>query len=275
MKNFFIIVNAEKPMAEKTRRTIEAYLKNAPSGVSYAVWDKEKQERYELPEGCDCIITIGGDGTLIQAARGTVGCGVPLIGINRGHMGYLTQLSDERMIVPVLKRLIDDDYMIEERMMLDAEVLRQGESIYVGVALNEVLLTRFNSLRTLNFQVYVNDTMLNEYSADGILAATPTGSTAYSLSAGGPIADPKAKMIILTPICSHTINSRSIIFSPNDRIKIVAGSSEQLVACDGESVLSLERGDVISIRMSEHVARFIRLKEESFLHTLRQKMAYV
>lgn len=275
MRNFFIIVNMDKALAVGTKDSIVSILSSYGNDVSCHVWDGAPQEHYDLPEGTDCIITIGGDGTLIQAARATVKTGIPIIGINRGHMGYLTQLSDERMIVPVLKRLIDDDYMIEERMMLDAEVLRQGESIYGGVALNEVLLTRFNSLRTLNFQVYVNDTMLNEYSADGILAATPTGSTAYSLSAGGPIADPKAKMIILTPICSHTINSRSIIFSPNDRIKIVAGSSEQLVACDGESVLSLERGDVISIRMSEHVARFIRLKEESFLHTLRQKMAYV
>ena len=91
MKNFFIIVNAEKPMAEKTRRTIEAYLKNAPSGVSYAVWDKEKQERYELPEGCDCIITIGGDGTLIQAARDLAGLNIPILGINLGTLGYLTQ----------------------------------------------------------------------------------------------------------------------------------------------------------------------------------------
>ncbi|HIU87921.1 MAG TPA: NAD(+)/NADH kinase [Candidatus Avilachnospira avistercoris] len=275
MKNFFIIVNAEKAMAGKTRHTIEAYLKNNKGVVSYTVWDGQKQDRYELPEGCDCIITIGGDGTLIQAARATVGSKVPLIGINRGHMGYLTQLSDERMIVPALKRLIDDDYTLEERMMLDAEVIRDGRSIYKEVALNEVMLTRFNSIRTLNFQVYVNDKLLNEYSADGILAATPTGSTAYSLSAGGPIAEPEARLIILTPICSHAINSRSIIFSPKDRIKLIACSRQQVAACDGESILNVEQGDEILIRMSKHSARFVRLREESFLDTLRQKMTFV
>ena len=275
MKNFFIIVNAEKAMAGKTRHTIEAYLKNNKGEVSYTVWDGQKQDRYELPEGCDCIITIGGDGTLIQAARATVGSKVPLIGINRGHMGYLTQLSDERMIVPALKRLIDDDYTLEERMMLDAEVIRDGRSIYKEVALNEVMLTRFNSIRTLNFQVYVNDKLLNEYSADGILAATPTGSTAYSLSAGGPIAEPEARLIILTPICSNAINSRSIIFSPKDRIKLTACSRQQVAACDGESILNVEQGDEILISMSKHSARFVRLREESFLDTLRQKMTFV
>ena len=262
-------------MAEKTGRLIERYLDSYGAQLSYTVWEGQRQDRYELPEGCDCIITIGGDGTLIQAARGTVGCGVPLIGINRGHMGYLTQLADESSIEPAIERLIRDDYWIEERMMLRADVFRDGRSIYEGVALNEVMLTRHDTIRSVSFKVYVNDSLLNDYYADGILVATPTGSTAYSLSAGGPIADPKAKLIILTPICSHAINSRSIIFSSTDRIRIVAGGSDQLVACDGESILRLRQSDEICVGMAEHVAAFVRLRQESFLETLRQKMAYV
>ena len=140
----------------------------------------------ELPEGCDCIITIGGDGTLIQAARATVGSGVPIIGINRGHMGYLTQLSDEKSIIPSIDRLIRDDCFIEERMMLRAVARRDGEVFYEEVALNEVMLARYNTTRSLRFDVYVNDTMLNEYFADGILAATPTGSTAKFAAGGKP-----------------------------------------------------------------------------------------
>ena len=275
MKNFFIIINTEKALAEKTGRLIEKYLDGYGEDIRYTVWEGQRQDRYKLPEGCDCIITIGGDGTLIQAARGTVGCGVPLIGINRGHMGYLTQLADESTIEPAIERLIRDDYWIEERMMLRAEGYRSGKPIYEGVALNEVMLTRHDTIRSQSFKVYVNDSLLNEYYADGILVATPTGSTAYSLSAGGPIADPKAKLIILTPICSHAINSRSIIFSASDRIRIVAGGNEQLVACDGESILKLRQSDEICVRMAEHVARFVRLRQESFLETLRQKMTYV
>ncbi len=275
MNNFFIIINSDKKLAEKSGSTIESFLRSQGDRVSYTIWRGSRQDRYELPEGCDCIITIGGDGTLIQAARGTVGSGVPLIGINRGHMGYLTQLTDEEAIVPAMKRLMEEDYFIEERMLLCAEAYRDGERIWQDVALNEVMLARYNTIGSLRFEVYVNDTMLNEYFADGILVATPTGSTAYSLSAGGPIADPKARLIILTPICSHAMNSRSIIFSAHDRFTIVAGSDGQIAACDGVSQLQLKKGDEIRVRRSDNVARFIRLKQESFLESLRQKMTYV
>ena len=275
MNNFFIIINSDKKLAEKSGSTIENFLRSQGDRVSYTIWRGSRQDRYELPEGCDCIITIGGDGTLIQAARGTVGSGVPLIGINRGHMGYLTQLTDEEAIVPAMKRLMEEDYFIEERMLLCAEAYRDGERIWQDVALNEVMLARYNTIGSLRFEVYVNDTMLNEYFADGILVATPTGSTAYSLSAGGPIADPKARLIILTPICSHAMNSRSIIFSAHDCFTIVAGSDGQIAACDGVSQLQLQKGDEISVRRSANAARFIRLKQESFLETLRQKMTYV
>ena len=275
MNNFFIIINSDKKLAEKSGSTIENFLRSQGDRVSYTIWRGSRQDRYELPEGCDCIITIGGDGTLIQAARGTVGSGVPLIGINRGHMGYLTQLTDEEAIVPAMKRLMEEDYFIEERMLLCAEAYRDGERIWQDVALNEVMLARYNTIGSLRFEVYVNDTMLNQYFADGILVATPTGSTAYSLSAGGPIADPKARLIILTPICSHAMNSRSIIFSAHDRFTIVAGSDGQIAACDGVSQLQLKKGDEIRVRRSDNAARFIRLKQESFLETLRQKMTYV
>lgn len=275
MNNFFIIINSDKKLAEKSGSTIESFLRSQGDRVSYTIWRGSRQDRYELPEGCDCIITIGGDGTLIQAARGTVGSGVPLIGINRGHMGYLTQLTDEEAIVPAMKRLMEEDYFIEERMLLCAEAYRDGEMIWQDVALNEVMLARYNTIGSLRFEVYVNDTMLNEYFADGILVATPTGSTAYSLSAGGPIADPKARLIILTPICSHAMNSRSIIFSAHDRFTIVAGNDGQIAACDGVSQLQLKKGDEIRVRRSDNAARFIRLKQESFLETLRQKMTYV
>ncbi len=274
MKDFFVIVNSDKAKAKTAKKTIEDFFK-ARRDVCYEIWDGERRESYDLPDSCDCIITVGGDGTILQAARATVGTNIPLFGINCGHLGYLTQLSDETEVMLALRRLIDGDYMIEERMMLRAEGKRDGETFYKGVALNEVMLARYGSLEMLSFKVYVNDIMLNEYHADGILVATPTGSTAYSLSAGGPIADPKAKLIILTPICSHTINSRSLIFSAYDKIKIVAGDGSQMAACDGGPMCGLWKGDELEICMSEHVARFIRLKEESFLEALRQKMSYV
>ena len=174
-----------------------------------------------------------------------------------------------------MKRLLEEQYTIEERMMLRARVYRKGKCIYKDVALNEVLLTRYDSLRTIHFKVYVNEICLNEYSSDGLIVATPTGSTAYSLSAGGPIAEPEAKLMIMTPICSHTINSRSIIFSPNDTVRLVPESENQIVACDGDLPVELQKGDEVEVVRSRHSARLVRLKEESFLETLRDKMTFV
>ncbi len=275
MKHFFIIVNMKKSLAEKTSNAIREFLKDCGKETSCKIWDGPRQKKYELPEGTDCIITIGGDGTLIQAVRATMGSGVPVIGFNRGHLGYLTQLSKGKDIAPAMKRLLEEDYSIEERMMLKARVYRNGKCIYRDVALNEVLLSRYDSLRTIHFKVYVNETCLNDYGADGLIVATPTGSTAYSLSAGGPIAEPEAKMMIMTPICSHTINSRSIIFSPEDTIRIVPEGANQIVACDGDAPVELKKGDEVVVKRSRHSARLVRLSEESFLETLRDKMTFV
>lgn len=275
MKHFFIIVNMKKRLAEKTSNAIREFLKDCGKETSCKIWDGPRQKKYELPEGTDCIITIGGDGTLIQAVRATMGSGVPVIGFNRGHLGYLTQLSKGKDIAPAMKRLLEEDYSIEERMMLKARVYRNGKCIYRDVALNEVLLSRYDSLRTIHFKVYVNETCLNDYGADGLIVATPTGSTAYSLSAGGPIAEPEAKMMIMTPICSHTINSRSIIFSPEDTIRIIPEGANQIVACDGDAPVELKKGDEVVVKRSRHSARLVRLSEESFLETLRDKMTFV
>ena len=275
MKKFFIIVNMDKELAVETKNSIVSFLSSYGNDVSCSVWEGEPQRKYELPEGTDCIITIGGDGTLIQAARATVSTGIPVIGINRGHMGDLTQLTGEEDIEPAILRLINDDFMTDERMMLKASIFQQGKRSYKDVALNEVLLTRHDSIRTMHFSVYVNEVFLNSYSADGLIISTPTGSTAYSLSAGGPIAEPKAKLMIMTPICSHTINGRSLVLSPEDKIKVVVGSQKQLVACDGDSVFYLNDGDEIHVSRSKYVTRLVKLKEESFLETLRDKMNFV
>ena len=275
MKHFFIIVNMDKADAERIGQMIEAFFRRFGGDVTVSVWKGPQQKKYEIPAGTDCIITIGGDGTLIQTARAVVGHNLPLLGINRGHLGYLTQLTQEKDLEPAMQRLIDGDYTIEDRMMLRSNVYRNGKCIHKNVALNEVLLSRYDSLRTIHFSVDVNGTRLNSYSADGLIVATPTGSTAYSLSAGGPIAEPDAKLMIMTPICSHTVNARSIIFSPEDTIRIVPESDKQITACDGDEPMELLQGDEIIVKRSRHSAHLIRLSEESFLETLREKMTFV
>ena len=274
MKHFYIVVNAEKKMASHTRQTVESIL-SVMDGVTFETWDGPRQGHYDLPEDTDCIITIGGDGTLIQTARATVGSGIPILGINRGHLGYLTELQKEEDIEPALRRLVADDYRLESRMMLDADVKRDGKAVFHDIALNEALLGRQNALRAIDFCVYVNGRLLNEYCADGIMIATPTGSTAYSLSAGGPIAKPQAQLMIMTPICSHAVNARSIILSPGDIVTFVPKTENQLLSCDGDSVESLLCGDEVVIRRSAHTTKLVRLENESFLDTLRNKMTSV
>ena len=273
MRNYFIMVNPSKELAQKTRRRITGYF-NKHEGANCTIWEWDgSSDRIPVPEGTECIITVGGDGTLIQAARSAIGMNVKLIGVNRGHIGYLTELADEKNIEAALDRLVSDDFVIEERMMMQASVFRGGKLIYRDIALNEVQMCRHNTLKTLHFEVYVNDVFLSEYSGDGILAATPTGSTAYSLSAGGPIAEPKGKFIILTALCPHVVTSRPIILDPDDVVKIVPVSGDQLVSCDSATMTILEPGDEIVVRRSEYTADLIRLNNQSFLEVLRSKLA--
>ena len=221
-----------------------------------------------MPENIDCVITIGGDGTLIQAARDLAGRDIPLIGINQGHLGYLTQVRSKEDIPSMADALLSERYQIENRMMLDGKILRQGKKIASDIALNEIVLTHRNTIQILRFGVYVNGEFLNQYTADGLIAATPTGSTAYNLSAGGPIIAPNAAMTVLTPICSHALNARSIVLSAEDEICIEVQEGLQAAVFDGDTIVQLEQGDQLIIRKSSQVTRLVRLKQISFLENL-------
>ncbi len=270
MKYFSLIVNREKPGAEEAAAQIEAFLKAEDSAVRTEVLTDPKDVPSEQTE---CIITVGGDGTMIQAARSTLGRCIPMIGMNRGHTGFLTELGDED-VEGGLKRLLEGDFELEDRMMLDASVYRGGELLYHDVALNEAVLIRYEHQGAASFRVYVNDTFLAAYHADGIIAATPTGSTAYSFSAGGPIAAPASRLILLTAICPHSISSRSVILSENDEVRLVPGPESQRFSCDGAEPVTLMPGDEIRIRRSENICRFIRLGDMSFVERLGARINY-
>lgn len=164
-----------------------------------------------IPEGTQCILVLGGDGTLLQAARDVVYRKIPMLGINLGTLGFLAEV-DRQSIHAALDKLIADDYEIEERMMLTGTVWHGDKIIGQDIALNDIVIGREGPLRVVRFKNYVNDVYLNSYNADGIIIATPTGSTGYSLSCGGPIVSPNAAMTLMTPIAPHTLNTRSIIF---------------------------------------------------------------
>lgn len=198
---------------------------------------------------------------------------VQLIGINLGTLGYLTEI-EMQTVYPALDKLFADEYTVEERMMLRGSLPNGKENI----ALNDIIVTRYSSLRLISFRVYVNGELLNTYQADGMIISTPTGSTAYNLSAGGPVVEPTASLIVLTPICSHALNTSSIILSVEDEIIIEMGNrrenevEEAVVAFDGTDVLKVRTGDRIRVKKADETMKLMKINQVSFLETLRRKM---
>ena len=283
MKYFYLILNPQKAGAVEMAEQIQEYLLN--HGCTCQIQGELEQEkgfsyRYtnacQVPENTECVITLGGDGTLIQAARDLAGRRLPILGVNMGNVGYLTQIGRQEDVAGMLEDLIHDQYRLEKRMMLKGTVLRGGRAIKEDLALNEVVISRREILRLLKLKVFVNGEPLHQYQADGMIVATPTGSTAYNLSAGGPIVEATAQMTILTPICSHALNGRSIVLSSEDRIEIeVLGNEKdgQAAIFDGDTFIHLKTEDRLRIERSETETILVKLKEVSFLDNLRSKLA--
>ena len=227
MKHFLIYTNQHKDKELKTTNHIRNYLEGRGQKVSVklntADWKDKTQnaavEISDIPGDVDCMLVLGGDGTVLKAARETKTLKIPMIGVNLGTLGYMTQIEPDKL-EESLDRLIAGDYEQEDRMMLNGKVILQSGTIKEGWALNDIVIARSGPLQIIKFNIYVNGQFLNDYSGDGVIVTTPTGSTGYNLSAGGPIIEPKAKLIMLTPICSHTLYQRSIVFSPEDVIEI-------------------------------------------------------
>lgn len=221
---------------------------------------------------------LGGDGTLLQAARDVVSRQIPLLGINLGTLGYLAEI-DKDSIEPALNHLIADAYTIERRMMLSGKVYHRGKMVAEDVALNDIVIGREGPLRVIRFNNYVNGEFLNSYTADGIIISTATGSTGYSLSAGGPIVSPETNIMIMTPVAPHTLNTRSIIFPAEDEITVEVtegaqknGEGKAVASFDGDTNISMNVGDRIVIKRSVSDTKIIKISNISFLEVLRTKM---
>ena len=216
MDKFYVITNQLKDTDYRITNEIKEYIE--ANGKTCILSQKDTDGHIipgTIPEGMDCAIVLGGDGTLIRAARELEGYGIPLLGVNMGTLGYLAEveLHDCRA---ALDRLFAEMPDIEDRMMLQGSV--NGKQSYS--AMNDIVVTRAGELRVVHFNIYVNDTLLNSYRADGVIISTPTGTTGYNLSAGGPIVEPTASIFVITPICSHALNTSSIVLSAEDTIEI-------------------------------------------------------
>ena len=284
MKHFLVITNMDKDPSLGVTKEIEKYLLSHQAGchIELAAVKREGSYHYtdprRIPEGIECAIVLGGDGTLLQAARDIGRLQLPMMGINLGTLGFLAEV-DRASIFSALDRLLEGRFEVEERMMLAGSVYRGNTMLGEDIALNDIVISRDGPLRVVRFNHYVNGEYLNSYNADGIIISTPTGSTGYTLSVGGPLVSPKAEMIIVTPIAPHALHSRSIVLPPEDVVTVELGLGRRhtiesgVAFFDGDTRIDMESGDQIRISRSSRKIRIIRLSHQSFVEVLRKKLS--
>lgn len=274
MDNFYVITNKLKDADFGITNEILEYIRqNGKTGILSQKDEEGNIISGTIPEGMDCALVLGGDGTFIRSARELEGYNVPLIGINLGTLGYLAEveLQDFRS---ALDTLFHSMPAIEERMMMRGKVENMGDHI----ALNDIVVTREGFLRVIHFNIYVNGELLNSYEADGVIISTPTGTTGYNLSAGGPIVEPTASMFVITPICPHALNTSSIVLSSDDTVEVEIGKGRYgrvehaAVTFDGTKTIPLVTGNRVFIKKASETTKFVKLSKESFMKTLRKKM---
>lgn len=277
MNNFLILANAEKDVDLKLSNKISEYL-SKHNAVSVIVSDMNLhydglQIKEEYLNGVQAAIVLGGDGTMLRAAH-SLGehSDIPMLGINLGTLGFLTEV-EESNVFRALDRLMTDDFRLERRMMIEGQV---KEHVYH--ALNDVVITRAGFSRIIGLNIYVNEQLLDTYEADGVIVSTPTGSTGYNLSAGGPIISPKSKVIVVTPISPHSLTAKSIVFDSSDRIRIEivkkrkTQETEAIVSFDGGNNMELSAGDEVTAVVSAREIHLIKMYDVNFYSVLRDKI---
>lgn len=214
----------------------------------------------------DIIISLGGDGTFLAAARHFYERSIPIAGVNLGKLGYLSEISKDD-VKTAIERIVSGDYKIEERILLEAEC--NNQKIY---ALNEIVVSRTLLAKLIKMDVFLDNRLLDIYNADGIIISTPTGSTAYSLSAGGPIIEPDLDVLIVNPICPHSLNQRPIIISSEKIINVKPEASSFVITADGQDAINVKEKQDVMIKKAQKAVRIIKLKDNTFFDTVREKL---
>ncbi|MEE1504209.1 MAG: NAD(+)/NADH kinase [Acutalibacteraceae bacterium] len=279
---FFIIPNMTRENAHSvTTATIrelfelgcevlmDLSLEKAFSGYEGVFFGDEKS----LINECDIVISVGGDGSFINAAKIATDNKKPVLCINAGKLAYLACL--ERDELHLLSKVVKGEYITEKRMMLSVSILDKTDRIiYHSNCINDAVVSRSGVIRIMKLSVSCNGAPLIDYMADGTIISTPTGSTAYSLSAGGPVIDPCVESILLTPVCAHSVFSRSVVLGGNSELEITHDNSgEAILSCDGQSAVVIPEGAVVAVKKSEKCASFIKIKNDTFIEILNKKIS--
>lgn len=278
MKSIGIIANVKKELTKGVVEEIIGWSSENKVDVFICeeltplVGQKEKSlPRSKLWEAGEVLISLGGDGTMLASARTVGEHQTPILGINLGGVGFLTEINSNDL-QNTLNKLKNRDYFIEKRMVLETEI--EGVKRFDQYALNDVVIDKGEVARLFLLHLYAQDEFICSYSADGLIISTPTGSTAYSLAAGGPIINPRMNAMIVSPICPHTLASRPIVFSENETLKVIVElpSREAVLTIDGQVAFGLKSGSSVLVRKAKHSVNLIKFRERSFYEILRRKL---
>lgn len=284
MKRFVLITNTTKDptgkLTDQARQIIESNGGICKASLFNGKNSKNAYSRINpklVPRDTDLVISLGGDGSLLHTAKDLIDLNIPIMGINLGTLGYLTEM-DLTGFREEFKNIMNGACHVEERMLLKGTIIRDEKVIKEDIAINDIVLNRLGTMSIIKFDVMVNNRFLNSYNADGYIVCSPTGSTGYNLSAGGPVAHPVSEVIITTPICEHTLNSRSVVFSADAQIDIIVRQKEdeekqiKAISFDGGNAIALKNGDIVRITAADKKMLNLRLDKLSFVEHLGKKM---
>lgn len=271
--------DAQLRVAKEAKRVLDEV--GCPNVVCLPFRNQEPPEGYGLNieplqqeiRGADMIIAFGGDGTILHLSKTAAHRDIPVLGVNLGSLGFMAELESKEL--SQLRDLCDGKYEIESHMMLDVSVQRDGRVIYSNLALNEALIARGNISRVIRLQIFTEQGKLVDVAGDGVIVASPTGSTAYSLSAGGPVVEPTARNFIVSPICAHSVHANAYVLSPERVITVQTEKNSYkpvLLSVDGGRAFSLRSGDSIEVRRSKFDTKLVRLSKRSFCEIVQKKM---
>ena len=282
MKTIFIYPNMRKEGARAvlpevcrrlTREGVRLLLPMQLRAVSLGLAGVDYTETDAAMQFAELAVVLGGDGTMLRLARAAARQNLPMLGINVGHVGFMTELEPDEL--DEMEKLFSGAYTLDSRMMLHVAVMRQGRVVYENDALNDIVIAKGTAFRVVRVRIEADSEEVTRFNGDGVIVATPTGSTAYGLSAGGPVIEPSAENMAVIPICAHALTAKSFVFAPERRIALTAaceGGSEVFISADGGQGFAVRPDDRVMITRSGLHTRLVRLKGDSFYRILQQKL---
>jgi NAD+ kinase len=280
LKNILVLPNPVKPEAVELTGKLVSLLSELDFAPVLEIELADQsgfrsfgKEETKIWDNLDLVMVLGGDGSMLNAARKVFPREIPLLGVNLGHLGFLTRVESNNL-ESALINLKNGNYQLEERAMLEGEVIRNGRTVSKVVGLNELVLTRNAFAKMVRLETWIDEEYFTTYPADGLIVATATGSTAYSLSAGGPILDPRLKGILVTPICAHSLYARPLVLSENAQVKVCVNASrtEVSLTADGQDGVELEPGDCVYFRRIPTVTKLLRFNGQGLFEVLKSRL---